>query len=153
MTEYPINFFSLRRNNYSKKLFDVVENHGRVIYEAPTIIKEAYFFIDSVVILYHSDLHLNRKLGTSLTPLNRPDDKELYGRNILKIDSKGNIIWQVPLTRPLGPPLGQQYGFSDLRTEKDEKTGEFKWVASSHDGYIYEIDIETGQANILHIDK
>lgn len=136
-------------------MFDVVQNHGKRIYEAPTVIKEAFFFSDRVLVLYHSDTELNRKLGTELTPMNRPDDEQLIGRNVLMINANGQVLWTAPNNLGMdSKPYGcTNAGYSHIWTEIDDRDDSVIWCASANDGYIYTFDLETGHRKPLRLDR
>ena len=88
------------------------------------------------------------------------DDKqynEILGREIFLFDINDNIIWQIDAPRS----FGRIYDSKTLEfTEGEydtyfcavyEKNG--KYLAERFDGYVFELDIETGKATYLYWTK
>jgi len=133
-----MNVFSIY--HFDQDNIGIICNNSEIIYEAISSIDEAWFFPDRVMIMYNPGRFYPYTGGSPEKRHILTDEEiKLIGQNVLMIDSKGEIIWEIDPTRP-DRRLYDRFHYYNIRQEKNGK-----WTVEYCDKYIFELDIETGK--------
>lgn len=124
-------------NHVDSKTY-LVRNREDTLFRAPSLIEEAIFLGDRVLVVFRMIDALENIPSIDFVPTD--NDLELAGRNVVMVHQTDGVIWRIRKSIPLSG-IGTDFGYSGVLQENG------KWIALCQDRYAYELDIETGHTS------